>query len=375
MDKDPNLLSRRQILAIVFFGVLSPMIRQIPSQPVKIAGAAAWLTSLVALVPVGLLCLTVNALMKNRLEGEGMGHMFIRALGKVAGRAVLAGFALWQVFYTGFLLFSSANRFISTVYPNSSPYIFIILMLVLCLFATLGRLKVLGRTSEVFLPLLVITFTLVFIFALPDVNIKYLLPVSHLDTVNILKGSAPVANVLSLIAILNFLEGYVKDTGPVTKGSMKILLLLVVISTLLCVTAVGIFGSVAVAEMKFPFFIMIRGVSILNVIEHIEAAVIALWVISDFVSTSVTLFIATYNLRLVFGYNVSPKEPRNSLKNGRWLIWLSGIAAGVTAMMLIAPTSFQLMHLSNTIVPTVNLFMIYAGLPIILLIGKLRKTI
>ncbi|MGI6014449.1 MAG: GerAB/ArcD/ProY family transporter [Oscillospiraceae bacterium] len=372
----PDTIRRRQLANLGFVGLLSPIIRLLPRQIVMIAGNAAWIAPLVATIPALFLILFMDWFLKNRLPGEGLGDLFLRGLGNLFGRIALLIFTLWLLFYAGFTVRNGADRFIATVYPNSLPWSFIVVMLLLSLMAILGRLQVLARTARVFVPMLLIAFAMIFAFCIPDMDVKNLMPVSYLDIDDILLAVIPVMNTISVFVYTGFLSGYTDDKTPLIRTYFKWTVLILIIISLLVVTALGIFGPELVTRISHLFLVMIRGISVTNLLERIEAVVIALWVVTDFILVSTFLFVCIENFHLIFGIKRDKRTvgPRFSLKNGRWLIWLCFIIVSAVAI-LIAPSSFSLYWLSDALIPFTNLIFVFVFLPIVCIIGKLRKKI
>ena len=372
----PDSIRRRQLATMGFMALLSPIVRLLPRQLVMIAGNAAWVAPLISIIPLLLLICFMDWFLKNRLPNEGLGDLFLRALGGFWGRIVLLLFTLWLLLYSGFTLRVGADRFISTVYPNSLPWTFITVMALLSLMATLGRLQVLARTARIFFPLLLIIFAVVFAFSAPDMDVKNLLPVSYLDIGSILLAVIPILNTASVIVYTAFLAGYSDDKSPLMATYWKWAVLLLVIIALLVVTALSIFGAELVTRISHLFLVMIRGISITSLLERIEAVVIAFWVVTDFILVSTFLFICIENLHLILGIQRDKRTvgPIFSLKNGRWLIWLCSIAVALIAT-LVAPSSFGLYWLSEVFIPFANLVFVFGLLPLICIIGKVRKKI
>ena len=374
--QNPDTLRSRQLAGLGFVSLLAPIIRLLPRQVVAIAGDAAWISPLITILPAVLLILFMDWFLKNRQTGEGLGDLFLRALGGFFGRLALLLFTLWLLFYAGFTVRNGADRFIATVYPNSQPRTFIAAMLLLSLLASLGRLQVLARTARVFCPLLLLVFVLVFAFSAPDMDIENLLPVSYLDIKNILFATLPVLNTISIVVYTSFLSGYSDDRTPLIRIYLKWTILILLIIALLVVTALSVFGAELVTRIDHLFLVMIRGISFTNLLERIEAVVIALWVVTDFVLVTMLLFVCVETLHLVLGIRRDKRKvgTMRSLQNGRWLIWLCSAAVFACAA-LIAPSSFSLHWISEVLIPYTNLFFVFVLLPLICIIGKLRKTI
>lgn len=372
----PDTVRRRQLATMGFMGLLSPIVRLLPRQIVSIAGNAAWVAPIIAIFPLLLLLCFMSWFLKNRQPNEGLGDLFLRALGKFWGRLLLLFFTLWLLFYSGFILRVSADRFISTIYPNSFPWIFITVMALLSLLATLGRLQVLARAARVFFPLLLAVFGIVFIFSAPDMDIKNLLPVSYLDIGNILLAVIPILNTTGVIVYTAFLSGYSDDTSSILPTYWKWVALILLIIVLIVVTALSIFGPELITRITHLFLVMIRGISITSFLERIEAIVIAFWVVTDFTLVSMLLFACIENLHLILGIQRDKRTVNSffSLTNGRWLIWICSIVVALVAA-LIAPSSFELHWLSEVYVPLINLIFVFLLMPLICIIGKLRKKI
>lgn len=374
--RKPDTVRRKQLASMGFVGLLSPIIRLLPRQVVEIAGNAAWIAPMISIIPVFLFICFMNWFLKNRQPGEGLGHLFLRALGSFFGRLALLLFTIWLLLYAGFTLRVGADRFISTVYPNSRPWAFVTVMLLLSFIATLSRLQTLGRSARIFCPMLIAIFGLIFLFSIADMDAKNLMPVSYLDIDNILLAVVPVLNTVSIAVYIAFLSGRTNEKQPLTRIYFKWAVLILVIITLLVITSLGTFGAELTTKISHPFLVMIRGISLSSLLERIEAVVIAFWVVTDFMLVSTFLFICIENLYLVFGIQKDNcvVDPVFSLKNGRWVIWLCCIIVAVITA-LATPTSFTLYKLSEILIPFTNFSFVFVLLPLICIIGKLRKKI
>ncbi|MDO4749607.1 MAG: GerAB/ArcD/ProY family transporter [Eubacteriales bacterium] len=358
-------ISRRQLHNMAFVALLSPVIRQIPRTITLTTGRTAWLAGILSFLPCLLVAYFLKAFLRSKAPDEGLGEVFLHALGPVFGRLAILLYTLWMLFYAGFVLRTGADRFISTVYPNSRPWIFVSAMLILALLAGLGRLKVLARTAELVRPLLIAVFVVVFSFALPDVRKENLLPVSILDTVPLLISVLPVVNTLSLVLYTAFLDNRT-EPGRIIADAMENLILLLLVVTFLCMTTIGIFGAELTVRMNHPFFVMIRNIEIFNLFERVEAVVIALWVVTDYVLVSLLLQICSGNLCLIVK---GPGAERTKLS-----VWICAAAALIVSIF-IAPTSFRLEQMTRAFIPISSSILLFVGLPVIFLIGRLRKKI
>jgi len=323
-----------------------------------------------------LLFLFIKRFFKNAQPNEGYAELFIRVLGKGLGKTIILVYSLWLMFYTAFALCSSADRYITSAYQHSSPVVFIIIMLMLALIPSLGRFKTLGRTAESFFPLLIIVLLLVFGFAFQDVDFNFIPPPTTKELPKILSSIPVLANILSLSVYIGFLEGRIREKNKRTKTIFTWLLLMDIAVILLCITTVGSLGADMTSKLNYPFFVMIRNITVLNFMERLESIILALWVITDFVFISILLFIVDNNLRVVFSYQPASAEGTKyfDFKNGRYLIWINA-AIILSISLFLSPNSLFISKLSQQVVPIINLGFIFGLLPLVIIVGLARKRI
>ena len=362
MNKEEKL-SARQFLLLSWCALLSPLVRQTPLSLVRLAGAGAWVSALLAAVPLlGMLALLRSLLLRCG-EGEGLGYCFLRALGAVPGRLVLALCTLWMLFYAGFVLRSGADRFIATVYPDRRAAPFILVMGALGLMAGLGRLKILGRFAEITAPVLIALFLLLFPGILSHGDRAEPLSLTGADALPILRGVFPAADTLALPALGAFVWGKTK------KGSARSWVLgilgTVLLMAALCFSAVAVFGTALTARLYYPFFVLLRNVQPFRLTERVEPLLIAQWVVTDFLLFSLLLHAAEENMKLCLGGG----------EGGRTRRLLAALFTALLSAFLCADSSFALIRLSSTLIPAGNAVLLFGVLPTIWCVGQLRHTI
>ena len=364
----------RQFAAAVFTAVLSPMLRVLPRAAAVSAGRWAWLTVPAALPLLLLLALLMGSLRRGLALGEGAAGLFLRAFGPVFGRVLLALYAGWILFYAGFILRSGAERLASAAYQHSGPEPFLLATLAAALFAALGTLRGAARTGVVFRAVLLAVLGAVLALSLPNIEAANLRPAGPVSAGGLADGARSVAAVGGTAALFSFLRGY---TGPRGRDAARSLLpplaLFAAVAAALCLVPVGVFGAALTARLSYPFFTMVRDLSVLGVTQRFEAVVIALWVFADFLLCVLLLRCAHEALRAIF-LLPSPEgnEALLSLRGGRWLLLFETAAAGACALAL--PAAAEDLRLwSERLVPLLMCLFVYGGFPLLWLVGKLRK--
>ena len=356
-------ISQRQLLALGFVSILSPAIRLLPEYVAGVAGRGAWIVPIGAAVPVVLLALFSHWALKNRRDGEGMTEMLIRSIGKGAGRIVAILIALWAIVYAGFILRVSAERLIAAAYPKGHILFFLVPTLIVSFIAAMGKVKSLGRTAEAYV--IVISFLLVaiLVFAAADIKIENLIPLTARDVLPMGEGVLAVVDVVAVYGYFTFLYGHVKkETGEKRKLLVWTGATLLVLFGIM-VTTVGTLSAWLVTKMENPFFAMVKNVSFFGIVERIEAVLLGVWVVTDFIYLASLLSVVFE----IFSCAV-PGVKRMAVS--------VPAAVGVLAVSLImAGSTYEIDFFSRRLIPGVNLGIMLIVLPAALLIGKIRRKI
>lgn len=365
-----------QLFALCTMTLLAPALRLVPSGAASVAGRAAWLTAPVAIPLMLLYIFFIYRFMRARNEGEGLAELSMRCLGDKAGKAMLLASVAWLLLYAGFVLRSGADRLITTIFPYSTPHIFIIVMGLLGMLSALGSSRSIVRTAKLVQPVVLGVLLFILLFSLMSADKQNLLPVTGRDILPMMKGSLTVVDIMTMVIYSAcFLLGSVRKESvhfsrlSVWTGLMMLLVML--IST----AVVGSFGAELTSRLTRPFFTLVRNLVFFGSLERLEALVVALWIFPDFLLVSTLLFAAQYILRLVFdGDGEYRGQRRLDMSGKRWLIPLCA-AAAVLCAILIAPTPTGLEFWSQKLIPIINLSYALILLPAVFAVGKLRKKI
>ena len=172
-----------------------------------------------------------------------------------------------------------------------------------------------------------------------------------------------------------FLSNMKPDTSTRLRDPLMWVLGVVLLLFWLITDIVGCFGAELAARLTHPFFTLVKNLVFFRNLERVEALLVSLWVFSDFIVISLCIFVAQYCLRLAMGKSADyAGEKAMDMRSGRWVIWLCAAAAVVTALE-IPSDPLSLDTWSKMIVPCANLAVAFIVLPLIFIIGKIRKTL
>ena len=357
-----DTVTLRQYMATVFVALFSPMSRLLPKAAVELAGSSGWVSPLLAWLPLAGLMVLMHRLLRFGDRSVGLGEALCRSLGNFPGKAVCLVLAAWLTFYGGFLLRSGAERLISTVYPSAGPGFFLPATLGLCVLAAAGKLRHAFRCGSVILLLFGFTLLLIYVLALPSLRLEYIWPLRLTEPGKLVLSAFPAMDVLSPWVYFSFLRGYVREDENALARGLRGLTVTALGSLLLLLSTVGVLGAELTKGQQYPFFIMIKNLTVFHVIQRIEPLVVTVWLMTDFVCVTLVLLSAAEALGCVF----PGKRSRYALACGLGMLVLSAF---------IAPDALAMARLSNLVVPEINLGISFLLLPLIGLIRLCRKKL
>ena len=236
----------------------------------------------------------------------------------------------------------------------------------LCCLAAAGRLLPLCRAAMIFRPLLLGLILAVALLTAKDLDLSLLLPLSSYDLREASACALEVANMLSVGFFLGFFGGQLTRPLRVRDYAPWLGALLTVVA-LMTVGCLGMFGPELTACLSYPYFMLVRDLTVLGALERVEPVVIALWVFSDFLLISLLLRLSAQTLRFSLGL---PADGRRQAV----LPLLCTLAAAAAALALPGKLT-DFCFLSETLVPLLSALFGFSPLPLLLLIAALRKKL
>ena len=217
-------------------------------------------------------------------------------LGGWLGRViVLPYFVAWYTLSIDVL--RSFADFIHLIILDRTPvWLVISLMVALMAYITYtGGITGIGRFCEIAGPLTILTLIVTFILNVGNMKWNQITPVVY-DSgwATLLKGSFEPASFFGetfmLLTIVSFMEKPQKALSRAMLG-MGITILTVSSATFMVLT---VLGPNLAASLRFPYFIIVRSINILNFVQNVDIFVIFIWVFGVFVKLSLYLFITSY---------------------------------------------------------------------------------
>lgn len=353
-------ISLRQYLVLMTVALLPPVVKIVPGKLVDLAGRGGWIVPALAIVPVLLAVWFIGSL---RLpEGSGLRELLCLAFGKCVGRILCGIYGLWLLLLACCFLRFCADRFTSTIYPDSGMGIFFVVILALVWYLVRRELAVMARAAQIFFFVVVFTVSVVLALAVGSVRSYNVLPVWTQDAPGMVLAAWPVAGALSVGVSGLFFFGQVGERRDGVRLSAVWLSCLCLAASVVGFVVMGMFGPVLSSHLSIPFFSLAKEVSLGIAAERVEPMVVAMWVFADVILLSMLL----HGAQSAFGIAVG--QPQHSLATAMVLVILPGA-------YLVAASSFGLeMGYDRWLLPGEG--MLFCAVPVVAgVVGKLRKAV
>lgn len=351
-----------QMMMIYTVMGISPAIRFLPAFAVSHAKEASWLSPLAAMLPAGIVIFMLNTIF-NSYPQNNCGEIIEDILGKFAGKAVMLLLLLWVVFMVPIHIRNSAERLVSSIYPNVNITFFIISTTLMISYILRSGAVVLARLGQILLPILAVLFFFVSVLLIPNIRPDALLPVSTQDVIPVFKASLGTTTILGYIFIIFFFSENIVEKKSVGKVIIPFGFLIIVILLLLLLTTVGIMGHTVVKRAPIPFLTVVKQISVMDTIENIESVAVAIWILSDVILIA-TMSIISLN---IMKYLFHLPDTKNIINI--YLTFLTIIALGV------AKNRLELDILSSQVAPYLNTVLGHVPPIILFVVGKIRKKL
>lgn len=201
------------------------------------------------------------------------------------------------LFFAAIRVLVRFNIFATTVmFPGTDFRFFLVLMILCGLYCTKLGLGTLGRTAEIFAPVVIISVLVVLVSTAPKLEFTNFTPLLYGGVSGPLKNAifSASANV-ELVLPLLFKS---KVDGDLKRCIFPYLFSVMGTVFLLMLFLAGVLGDYALAQL-FPFF-SLTSMTSFGFIERLDALLTSAWVISVFVKVTVLLYSAGLCVKVVF---------------------------------------------------------------------------
>ncbi|MFE4243320.1 GerAB/ArcD/ProY family transporter [Peribacillus butanolivorans] len=283
-------ISSLQMAIMLYPTIVATAILGAPSITAKYALNDLWLSPILAAL-IGYATVYIAYKLHRLYPKQTVIQFSEQIIGRIPGK--ILGF-LYLFFYipiTGEILRGYGDFIVDSFMVNTPIIVIMASMVILCALIVRGGIEVLGRAAELFLPVFIFPICILIILLSADLDFKNIFPILGDGIMPPLKGAIIPGGWFSEFFLIIFLLPFLADMKKGMKYGM--MTVFAVMMTLVVVNLIVLFvlGSTTPSKV-YPLMSVSRYIRFADFFEHLESAVMAIWVVGAFVKISVFYYAA-----------------------------------------------------------------------------------
>ncbi len=250
------------------------------------AGHYAWISMLLAGAAATFITYQATVLAK-KYEGKSFVAMCEQLLGKWLSKLVIINYLLMWLSVTAIILRISSELIYEFILYKTPLIVIVGCLSLLILYGAHLGIEVLSRSATIFGPFVILSILATLVFNIHNVELDHIKPIiATLEWQPVLMGALTPVSLLGETVIIIALTAFIKD-AKMSQGAF----MAAIIGTSLCLTFVTLFvvavlGVPFAVHQIFPYFTMVRNISIFNILQRLDALAIVIWIMSIFFKMS-----------------------------------------------------------------------------------------
>jgi len=278
-------ISSLQMAIMMYPAIVATAILGVPSITAKYAKADLWLSPILASF-IGFVTVYITYKLHKLYPKQTVIQFSEHIIGRFAGKVLGFVFLFFYIQITGEIIRSYAEFIVNSFLVNTPISVIMASMVFLCALTVHGGLETMGRVAQIFIPVFIVPFLISIILLSPDMEFKNIFPILGDGMMPPIKGAIVPGGWFTEFFLISFLLPFLADQKKGMKYGM--VSVFAVMMTLVAVNLIVLFVlGPAISTREYPLMNVARYVSIAEFFEHLESAVMAVWIVGAFVKISV----------------------------------------------------------------------------------------
>ncbi|MCZ8517715.1 endospore germination permease [Paenibacillus filicis] len=210
---------------------------------------------------------------------------------------------IWFFLHFAAITLSQFDLFLTTMVMPETPILFFAASLTLfCAYAVRKDIEVIGRLSELIAPLIMVTVITILLLLFNEMRLEELSPVLESGLMPVLyngfTSAARTTEIIGMTMILPFLN----DRKKAERAILVSMIFISIFFVLITIPVLTVYGIEHAKRLSFPFFQVVKMISIGNFLEHLESIHVGVWVLGVFVKISFYYYMAVLGLKQMFNF-------------------------------------------------------------------------
>ncbi|MFC5653224.1 endospore germination permease [Paenibacillus solisilvae] len=353
-------ISAFQMAFLMFPTTVSTGVLLVPSISERLAGRDMWMTPLIGSI-AGYLIVYVAITLHKLYPQKTLVEYSVQIVGLIPGKIIGAAVLLFFLHMNAVIVRQYGEFLVGNFLPQTPLLVVMASMLLVCSYTIRGGIEAMARSSQLIAPLVLVLITMLSLLLLPDMDFHKMLPVLENGIVPVLKGSIVLQSWNSAFFLITFVLPSLKDPEKAMKWGMISVFSVMLTLLLASFVCLFMFGD-RTSEMLYPLMSAARYISFADFFEHLEAIVMAIWVMGNFIQ----MIVFYYGVVLGTAQLLNLKDFRPLVIPVNFLILLLGL--------WISPNLAVLSKYLGTLIPFETFFMRFLIPVLLLFIAWIRRS-
>lgn len=287
----PVKISGYQAMLLVIGTIIPTTIMFLPGKMYQVAKQDSWL-SVILVSLLGLYVAIVMYAIQRRFTGYTVLEASRFVFGSVVSKIVCLAYLAYFVHINAIILREFSSMIATMFMPETPMNAFSICIIIAVLYAVSNGLEVLARSTEIFMPIILILVFAISILNINNIEVSRLSPVLADGMAPIIKGAIPGAVFMTETVVLGILLPFLNKRQLALKVSFTAVIIVMLIQLLMTVTSITVIGS-RLARYQYALLGLSRVISVADFIERVEPFVMITWVFGGLVKIGVFVFCST----------------------------------------------------------------------------------
>ncbi|ASS93951.1 GerAB/ArcD/ProY family transporter [Peribacillus simplex] len=283
-------ISSLQMAFMMYPTIVATAVLGVPSITAKYAKNDLWLSPILASL-IGYATVYITYKLHQLYPKQTVIQFSEQIIGRIPGKILGFLFLFFYIPITGQILRSYGEFIVDSFLVETPISVIMASMVLLCAFIVRGGIEVLGRAAQLLVPVFILPILLLIVLLGPDLEFKNILPILGNGIMPPIKGSIVPGGWFSEFFLMIFLLPFLTDMKKGMKSGM--MSVFAVMMTLIVVNLMVLFvlGSTTATKI-YPVMNVSRYISLADFFEHLESAIMAVWIVGAFVKISVFYYVA-----------------------------------------------------------------------------------
>lgn len=291
-------ISAIQMGILIYPTIMATAILLVPAITGKYAQQDMWLSPIWASLAGCLSVFLANQLNK-RFPERTIIQYSDQIIGRILGKLVGFVFILFLIHVNGMIVREYSEFVVGNFLSRTPVTIVAGSMVLVCALAVRGGLEVMARSSQIFVPIVIVLFVGLILLLTPELDPANIFPILEKGIGPSLMGAVVPASWFLEFFIISFMLPFLSNRKKGMKSGIVTVITVMLTMVITNLVSIFLFGNVT-SRFTYPVMEAIRYISVADFFQHLESIVMAIWVAGTYVKITVFYYVIAIGTAQLF---------------------------------------------------------------------------